>query len=86
MKKIESNFKPLYSSITKEFLNTYIDLERNLMLHQPSYLLKENKWQIVPNINESKDLNYFYSFYPDGIEGTKEECLEKIKNYEKSKK
>jgi hypothetical protein len=58
---MESNFKPLYSSFTKEFLDTYIDLERNLMLHQPSYLLKENKWQINPNTNKSEDLNNFYS-------------------------
>ena len=83
MKNMESNFKPVYSFFTKEFLDTYIDLERNLMLHQPLYLLKENKWQINPNTNKSEDLNNFYSFYPDGIEGTKKECLEKIKNYEK---
>ena len=82
---MESDFKPLYSSITKEFLNTYIDLERNLMLHQPSYLLKEDRWQINPTTNEGKDLNHFYSFYPDGVEGTKEECLEIIKNYKTQK-
>jgi len=86
MKSPKDNFKPLHSYITKEFLNTYVDIKRNLMLHQPSYLLKENKWQILPNTNNDEDLNDFYSFYPDGVEGTKEECLEKIKDYEKSKR
>ncbi len=73
------NFKPLHSYITGEFLNTYIDLERNLMLHQPSYLIKESKWTITPYSNEADALNAFYSKFPEGIEGTKEECLEKIK-------
>ena len=80
---MENNFKPLYSFITKQFTITYIDVERNLMLHQPFYLLKEDKWMIVPNTSETDHIAHFYNFYPEGIEGTKEECLEKIKNYTK---
>ena len=78
---MENNFRELHSAITKEFLNTYLDLERNLMLHQPHWLIKENKWEIVPHTNEAKYLNDFYSFYPNGVEGTKEECLNLIKDY-----
>lgn len=40
---------------------------------------------IVPHTSVDDYINHFYSFYPDGIEGTKEECLEQIKNYETRK-
>ena len=80
---MENNFKPLHCYFTGEFFNTYIDFERNLMLHQPSYLLKEDKWQIVPNTNKTDALNTFYKQYPNGIEGTQEECLNLIKDYGK---
>lgn len=83
MKRMENNFKPLHSYFTGEFLNTYIDIERNLMLHQPSYLLKENKWQITPNTNEADILNAFYKQYPNGVEGSQDECLTLIKSYKK---
>lgn len=76
------NFLELYSSITKESFNTFKDLKNNLLLHQPSYLIKENKWQITPNTNKGNILNNFYNKYPNGIEGTKKECLILIKNYE----
>ena len=49
---MENKFLELYSNITKESFNTFIDLKNNLLLHQPSYLIKENKWQIIPNTNE----------------------------------
>ena len=82
---MESKFKPMHSYFTGESFNTYIDVDRNLVLHQPSYLLKEDKWQIKPNTNEGEYLNDFYSFYPNGVEGTKEQCLEIIKDYKTKK-
>lgn len=79
------NFLELYSSITKESFNTFIDLENNLLLHQPSFLIKEDKWQIIPSTNEGAILNDFYKQYPKGVEGTKKECLNLIENYEYKK-
>lgn len=78
---MENKFLELYSNITKESFNTFIDLKNNLLLHQPSYLIKENKWQIIPNTNEGVILNDFYSQYPEGVEGTKKECLNLIENF-----
>lgn len=40
---MENDFKPLYSFITGQFTNTYIDPERKLMLHKPFRLPNENK-------------------------------------------
>ena len=80
--KAIGNFKPLYSAFVNDyFLNSYIDVERKLLLHQPSFLLKENKWQIVPNTDDNKILNSFYNQFPSGIEGTKENCIEQVKDY-----
>ena len=78
---MENYFKPLYSYYIGEFLYTYLDIQRGLMLDQPSYLIKDNKWRIVPNTNDSKIINSFYSQFSDGIEDTKENCLKIIKNY-----
>jgi hypothetical protein len=76
------NFKPIYSSIVDNcFLGSYLDLERNLLLHQPSYHLKEDKWIITPNSNEAKELNNFYNKFPNGVIGTIKECVEQVKDY-----
>lgn len=80
---MEDNWKVLHSAFTGESFNCYIDTERNLLLHQPSYLLKENKWQITPNTNEANILNAFYKQYPNGVEGSQDECLTLIKSYKK---
>lgn len=78
---MENNFKPLCSYFTKEFFHTYVDIERKLMLDQPWYLIKEDKWRIIPNTTDSKIINSFYTQFPNGIEDTKENCLEIIKDY-----
>jgi hypothetical protein len=49
------------------------------------YLLAKNKWQIIPNTNEAYILNSFYNQYPEGVEGTKKECLNLIKKYKNGK-
>ena len=82
---MENNFKELYSTITKQYLNTFVDVKNNLLLYQPLYLLAKNKWQIIPNTNEAYILNSFYNQYPEGVEGTKKECLNLIKKYKNGK-
>lgn len=74
-------FEELYSVITNESLNTFIDQERKLMLYQPYYLILEDKWKIIPYSDDAEDMNEFYNVFKTGIEGTKEECLELIKDY-----
>jgi hypothetical protein len=76
------NFKPIYSAIVKNyFLGSYIDLKRNLLLHQPTYYLKEDKWTITPYSEEAKELNDFYTKFPNGVIGTIKECVEQVKEY-----
>jgi hypothetical protein len=74
-------FLELHSYFTNKSFNTWIDQERNLMLYQPPYLIKEDKWKIVPFTDDAKSVNEFYNKFTEGIEGTKQECLEQIKNY-----
>ena len=78
---MKEDFKELLSYYTEESFNTFINKERNLLLHQPSYLIKENKWEIIPNTSEAFILNNFYKKFPGGIQGSKDECIKLVKNY-----
>jgi hypothetical protein len=76
------NFEPIYSSVIPNyFLESYIDIKRNLLLHQPWYYIKENKWTISCMSNEAEKLNNFYTQFPSEIVGTIDECIEKVKDY-----
>ena len=73
-------FVPLYSNINKElFLNTWIDVKRNLMLFQT--INNAGRFTICPDSNDTVILTHFFKTFPEGIHGTIEECLEKIKDY-----
>ena len=56
-------FVELRSAITGGDFNTWLDIDRNLILYQPFYLIKENKYKIKPNSNDAKELNKFYNYY-----------------------
>ena len=80
--KMIDNFKPIYSAIMKNyFLGSYIDLEKNLLLHQPICYIKKDKWTITPYPEEVKELNDFYTKFPNGIIGTIEECIKQVTDY-----
>lgn len=55
-------FKELHSYYTGESFNTYISDDNLLMIQKPSFN-KEFDWELLPNTNEAKTINHFYTIF-----------------------
>jgi hypothetical protein len=75
-----NDFIEMFSATDNKSFNSFLDVKRNLLLQER---FSENCWEIVPYTNEGVILNKFYNAFNNGIQGTKEECLKQIENYDK---
>jgi len=72
----------LYSTFKKsEFLNAYICPKYNLIMTK---VVGADLWAVYPNTNIASDVNTFYSFFNDGLQGSFEECVKKINDHYES--
>lgn len=75
--------KELFSATTGESFDTYIDVDKNLIILQPPYLIGTNLYTLQPNTNSGKELNNFYAQFPNGVEGTLDFCKEQANIFKK---